>query len=85
MCLGQTITRTVGWQADFNHDGQPSVDASDLAYYVDFGKLDQTAGGHEVTWDRTNRTGRPVGRGIYFVTLSIGELRVAKRVVLSSK
>ncbi len=42
-----------------------------------------TSGMHEVTWNRTDSTGRPVAAGVYVYTLSAGSQNAARRMVVA--
>jgi hypothetical protein len=42
--LGLPITRDTGWQANYNHDQAPTVDASDLAYWAGRGAINCNSG-----------------------------------------
>ena len=42
----------------------------------------QPAGAHEVTWDGTNQSGRPVSSGIYYYRLEAGSFHQVKKMTL---
>jgi hypothetical protein len=77
----QSLSIHYGVAADH---GRMSVAVFDVA-----GRLVKTlhdgpsqAGGHDVTWDGTNRRGERVGAGVYFVRAHLGEATLTRKVVL---
>ena len=40
------------------------------------------AGRYQIYWEGTDWTGHQVGSGVYFAVMSVGEIRIARKMVL---